>query len=236
MSDAPPYLEFGDFADWGVRALITTRAAGSFSTASAEPVGDVMRRWEALLDHVVPGPERRFATSRQVHAATVVVHTGEWTGWLRGGDADGHLALRRGTAAGVSVADCVPIYVAHPSGAVAILHSGWRGTVAGILERALAVLTSSNLSAADSRIVLGPAICGACYEVSPDVYAELTGRRVDRPTPVDLRGLLADRARALGVRDIRTSPACTRCDNTTFFSHRAGDPGRQIGVIVAPDA
>jgi copper oxidase (laccase) domain-containing protein len=36
------------------------------------------------------------------------------------------------------------------------------------------------------------------------------------------------------VRDISISDVCTRCDNARFFSHRAGDAGRQLGVIVAP--
>jgi copper oxidase (laccase) domain-containing protein len=45
--------------------------------------------------------------------------------------------------------------------------------------------------------------------------------------------LIADHARALGVRHITTSASCTRCDNDRFFSHRAGDGGRQLGVMIA---
>jgi copper oxidase (laccase) domain-containing protein len=69
--------------------------------------------------------------------------------------------------------------------------------------------------------------------VSPDVYARLTGTSVSHPTPVDLRAVIADRARALGVADVRSMPACTRCDNDRFYSHRAGDAGRQLGVFLA---
>jgi copper oxidase (laccase) domain-containing protein len=90
------------------------------------------------------------------------------------------------------------------------------------------------LRAAEMRVVLGPAICGRCYEVSPDVYGRLTGRTVAASTPVDLRGLIADQARALGVRDVRIDGACTRCDNDRYFSHRAGDAGRLVGVLYAP--
>jgi copper oxidase (laccase) domain-containing protein len=86
--------------------------------------------------------------------------------------------------------------------------------------------------ASELRVHLGPAICGRCYEVSPDVYRQLTGREVSAPTAVDLRALLGDRARELGVRHISTSPWCTRCHNERFFSHRAGDSGRQIAVLV----
>jgi YfiH family protein len=135
----------------------------------------------------------------------------------------------------VTVADCVPVFLAHPSGVAALLHSGWRGTVAGILPAAIDALGSLGLGAADLVVHLGPAICGACYEVSPDVHRQLTGRSVNRPTPVDLRDVLASQARAGGVRRISVSPFCTRCHQDRFFSHRGGDPGRQIGVIVAPE-
>jgi polyphenol oxidase len=148
--------------------------------------------------------------------------------------ADGHLSVPRGTAMAVTVADCVPIFLAHPSGAIALLHSGWRGTAARILAHAVDALAHRGVPAHELRAHLGPAICGRCYEVSPDVYAALTGTSVPAPTTVDLRALLADHARALGVRRISVSPFCTRCDNDRFFSHRAGDSGRQLGVMVAP--
>jgi copper oxidase (laccase) domain-containing protein len=69
--------------------------------------------------------------------------------------------------------------------------------------------------------------------VSPEVYGQLTGRAVDRPTPVDLRLVIADHARAAGVGHVAVSDRCTRCHNDRFYSHRAGDDGRQLGVIVA---
>ncbi len=228
-----PYLEYDLFAGWGVRALVTTRAAGSFVSGGDEPMGEVMARWSALQHHLAPAGGGRFATARQVHGAHVIEHVAGWTGWLRGHDADGHLAVDRGTALAVSVADCVPVYIAHPSGAVAMLHAGWRGTVAGILGTAVRAFAARGLAAADLRVLLGPAICGDCYEVSPDVYGQLTGRAVDRPTPVSLHAVLADQARALGVRDLHATSLCTRCDVATLYSHRAGDAGRQLGVVVA---
>jgi hypothetical protein len=132
----------------------------------------------------------------------------------------------------VTVADCVPVFLAHPRGAAAALHSGWRGTEAGITARAVARFVAAGFPAAELTLGFGPAICGACYEVSPDVYARLTGRTVDAPTTVDLRAIIADHARAAGVRSIVESPWCTRHHNERFFSHRAGDTGRQLGVLL----
>jgi len=132
----------------------------------------------------------------------------------------------------VTVADCVPVFIGHESGAIAVLHSGWRGTAARITELAIRRFGEFGLSPATLRLHCGPAICGRCYEVSADVAAQLTGRDPGRPTHVDLRAIIADHARAVGVRDVSISPLCTRCDNDRFFSHRAGDAGRQLGVIV----
>jgi polyphenol oxidase len=234
IAELAPYHAIDAFDDWGIRALVTTREAGSFSTASSEPAADVLGRWDSLRAHLFGDPDAgRLATARQVHGARVLVHEAAWEGWLRGPAADGHLAPRPGTAMAVSVADCVPVFVAHPSGATALLHSGWRGTEARILAAAVRLLDHSGLAAAELRVVLGPAICGACYEVSPDVHVRLTGRAVDAPSCVDLRAVIADQARALGVRDVVVDPRCTRCDNDRFYSHRAGDAGRQLGVMLA---
>lgn len=221
-----------DFAAYGVRAFTTGRAAGSFSTAGSEPVRDVMARWDALRAELRSGGVR-LATAKQVHGSRVIVHGGDWEGWLRGEEADGHAALERGTGMAVSVADCVPVFIAHSSGAAALLHSGWRGTVARIIEHGIVALTARGVPVAELRVHLGPAICGRCYEVSPDVYEQLTGARPPAARPVDLRAVIADHARAAGVRHISASDRCTRCHNDRFFSHRAGDAGRQLGILIA---
>jgi hypothetical protein len=69
--------------------------------------------------------------------------------------------------------------------------------------------------------------------VSPEVYAQLTGKIVERPTTVDLRALLAGQASAAGVRAVTVSDDCSRCDDDRFFSHRGGDTGRQAAAIIA---
>ncbi len=229
-----PVDEIDVFADWGFRAFTTTRAAGSFATGGDEPVGAALARWHGLRRELGPAG-RRFATASQVHGARVLVHEGGWEGWLRADDADGHLAATRATSFAVTVADCVPVFVAHPSGAGGVLHAGWRGTEAGILGEAVRLLAGRfGLRAAELRVHAGPSICGRCYEVSPDVHARLTGRAVAVPTPVDLRQLLADQARAAGVAHFTRSERCTLCDGGGFFSHRGGDAGRQLGVLATP--
>jgi YfiH family protein len=230
----PAHLSIPDFDEWGLRAFTTSRVAGTFGTQATEPAAEVFSRWHTLVAGVAALGCSRFATGFQVHGPAIAIHEFGWDGWLRCTEVDGHAWSRPGTAAAVTIADCVPVFIAHPSGAAALLHSGWRGTVAGITERAIEWFGRIGFGAGALRIHLGPAICGSCYEVSPDVYLAVTGRATAAATPVDLRASIADRARALGVRDIAISEWCTRCSNDQLFSHRAGDAGRQLGVLIAP--
>lgn len=237
--DGPPvppgsFEQVEEFADFGVRALVTRRTAGDFNLGGAEPVAEVMARWGGLRSALgAAGSDSRFATALQVHGSRILEHGPGWSGWLRGDGADGHFSATKGTGMAVTVADCVPVFLAHPTGAAAIVHAGWRGTADGILPAAIAVYRSHGLRVADLRIHLGPAICGRCYEVGADVYARLTGQVVSGPRQVDLRAVLAAQARGAGVAGVSVSSRCTRCDNSLFYSHRAGDAGRQVAAIVA---
>jgi len=222
-----------DFRSFGIDAFTTTRETGSFGTATEDPVAQVMGRWEGLQRFVAQSAPR-FATARQVHGKRVLTHTSCWSGWLRSDAADGHIAAARGIGLAVTVADCVPVFIAHPSGAAALLHAGWRGIAGGILGVAFRDLRAAGFAPAELLVHLGPSICGDCYEVSPDVYNTLTGRTVERPTTVDLRAVLSDQAAAEGVRSIAVSPFCTLCHQGRFFSHRGGDLGRQLGVLITP--
>lgn len=222
-----------DFLPFGIRAFTTTRASGTFGLVSDEPAKLVMQRWRQLREELSPDGAR-LASANQVHGSRVVIHGDGWEGWLRVDAADGHVAPERGLALAVSVADCVPVFIAHPSGAVALLHSGWRGTAARIVEHGIEALAQRGFAVGELRVHLGPAICGKCYQVGPDVFRQLMGRESSRAAEcVDLRALIAEHARAAGVRHITTTALCTRCDNDRLYSHRAGDDGRQIAVIYA---
>ena len=226
-----PRQDVAELAGFGGRAFTTTRDAGTFSLAGPDPAGEVLSRWTKLQEELSPYA-RRTVIARQVHGTDVITHRGGWEGLLRTWPADGHLAAERGIILTVSIADCVPIFLAHPSGIVGILHSGWRGTVARVVDSGINAFGRLRLPPDELMVHLGPSICGRCYEVSADVREQLTGQPANRPGNVDLRSLIAEHARDLGVRDISVSSDCTKCDNDRYFSHRAGDTGRQIAVIV----
>ena len=196
------------------------------------PVGVATRRW-LHLRNAFGMPAAVHA--RQVHGARIRVHTATGPGLHIGEGDDGHATTEPGLLLAVSVADCVPVSLVDPEHrAIAVLHAGWRGVAAGILEQGLATLARlSGVRPGDIIVHLGPAICGACYEVGPEVHRALGLEPPARPAPVDLRELLARQARAAGVPDdqISVSEHCTRCAGSPFFSHRGGDSGRQMGLL-----
>jgi len=223
-----------EFRAIGIEAFTTTRPDGDYGLGDGEPPAAALARWGELRASLV-AVAPRLASARQVHGTRILEHGAGWNGWLRFDGADGHLALDTGIALAVTIADCVPVFVAHlQSGTVALLHAGWRGTAGRILPKALGLMAQAGLAAADLHLHLGPAICGRCYEVGPEVFGQLTGWSTVRNRNVDLRALLAEQAKEEGVGRISASPYCTRCDNDRFFSHRAGDAERQISVIVRP--
>jgi polyphenol oxidase len=196
---------------------------------------DVMPRWLGLTSALGC---RAMVHARQVHQARVLDHLAEIDGILIARDADGHATALPRTLLAVSVADCVPISIVAPERRViALLHGGWRGVAAGILEAGITLLRQRHaVDAAELHVHFGPAICGDCFEVGAEVPQQL-GMQTDvdagERTHIDLRGHLAERAMRLGVAADRISISawCTRCGDSPFYSHRAGCAERQVAVL-----
>ena len=156
----------------------------------------------------------RLAQGRQVHGTRVVVD-GEGIE-----EADGQVTTKPGVAALVLVADCLPVALAGSEG-VGVVHAGWRGLAAGVLETG--VEAAGAVCAA-----IGPGIGPCCYEVGDDVRAVFgTTERT-----LDLKAIARARLEAAGVRDVHDCGLCTSCDAERFFSHRRdrGVTGRQAGL------
>lgn len=191
------------------------------------PVGTALGRWRALRAATgMPGAVH----ARQVHGHEVRVHPDATEGLTVIDGVDGHVTAAAGLLLTVSVADCVPISLVDPGARrIALLHGGWRGTARGILAAGLDRLGGDRRSV---RIHLGPAICGRCYEVGPEVHAALGLPDPGAPAPVDVRAVLAWQATQAGVEPghVTLSDHCSRC-GAGFYSHRAGSSGRQVGVL-----
>lgn len=215
----------------GISGWTTTRQAGSFGLVSDEPVGAVMARWNLLQDALAHRGLQRLASATQVHGADLVQHRGGWQGWLRLRGVDGHVTTIPGTALAVTVADCTPVFMAHPRGVAAVLHAGWRGTAAGILPAGLDAFAELGCPAEECHVHLGPSICRSCYEVGPEVFEAMGAPPPATRGLLDVRAILAEQATKRGVTELTISELCTRCRTDRLFSHRGGDAGRQLGIV-----
>jgi polyphenol oxidase len=155
---------------------------------------------------------------KQVHSANCIFAEGR-TGHL--GEGDALLDNTPGSILAVKTADCVPILLVDERlRAVAAVHAGWRGTVAGIAQHAVAAMGQRfATSAADLHAALGPAIGPCCYEVGPEVARHFgqQGR-----AHIDLVDANRTQLQAAGVpaRHIYFAGTCTMCLAEEFHSYR----------------
>ena len=242
VAGEPPRLELRRWREeLGLVAGITGRGSepgADFDLGlwSRAPVGEVMRRWR-LFRSAMAG----FSSTvlgNQVHG-TEVRTTGAAGGWLQVDGVDGWVTTTSGVLLTVTVADCIPVYLAVPGRGVALLHAGWRGTAGGILARGTAALLSAT-RADVSEVVMhcGVGICGGCYEVGSEVMSGC-GVAADGPGPwhLDLREVLRAQAGAIGIRTVTTSARCSAHERPTFHSHRAsrGADGRMAAYLGMPE-
>jgi YfiH family protein len=241
VSTDPPRFEVASWWDeLGLVAGISGRGDGGGSGFnlglwSDEPVGAVMSRWRLFR-----GSFAGFSAvmlGNQVHGAEVLA-AGPAQGWVQVEGIDGWVTSTPGVLLTVTVADCVPVYLAVPGKGHALLHAGWRGTARSILRSGLERLLSHTKAAASDVVMhCGVAICGSCYEVGSEVMAGC-GLAFEGPGPwhLDLRRTLAEQGSRLGIRRITLSSHCSAHDRSTFYSHRAsrGADGRMVAYLGTP--
>lgn len=170
----------------------------------------------------------RLALNRQVHST--LVHRAE--AGRRGEPGDGLWTDEPGVPVLAMTADCLPIALVREDGAapaVAVLHAGWRGLLAGIVAEGVGALGGG------VRAALGPAIGPCCYEVGREVaepFARAFGPDVLRGRNLDLWAAAERALCGAGVEAVERFELCTACNAELFFSHRrTGKPRGVQGVI-----
>jgi len=228
-----------------VRRVVTTRAGGRSSGAYSsfnlgDHVGDDPSAVAANRRRLAEGigvPPQRLVWMDQVHSRTVAVVDGPLPGPLAATDAV--VTAARELPLVVVAADCVPVLLAdEESGVIAAAHAGRVGARIGILSATLAAMRSLGARTDRISVLLGPAVCGQCYEVPEpmqrDVEAHVPGsasRTRAGTAGLDIRAGLRRALLAEGVGAVAQDPRCTM-ESEELFSHRRQAPtGRLAGVI-----
>jgi len=129
---------------------------------------------------------------------------------------DGIITNQRSVALGIYVADCCAVYIVDPkTPAIGLVHSGRKGTELGVVTNAIRQMVDRfGSDRADLIMQLSPCIRPPHYEL--DFAAEIIRQ-----------------CRALNVKEIHDSRACTACDLGRYYSYRAekGKTGRMLALI-----
>jgi polyphenol oxidase len=203
------------------------RSAGFRHGFSVRPLDfRVDRASDEALAIMLRLPIEKIFRASQVHGTRAVVVDRRDVVSVAKEEADALIATEANSAVGVRIADCVPILLADSkTGAVAAVHAGWRGLVAGVIESALD-------AHAFDLAAIGPCIGVCCFEIGEDVARKLAPHV--KGTHGDLRAAARARlvARNMQNAHIDDVAGCTMCDET-FHSHRRdGDrAGRNFAVI-----
>jgi len=219
------------------------------SSGGTVEFGFTTRRFRAKTPAVIFGPRKiRRVLPQQVHSSRVVRITGRHLKGLNPGAGivvkrcDGLVTDHEDTALFIRTADCLPIFLFAPetSGAVGILHAGWRGLARGILRTGLRrFLAVSKAPARKVIAVFGPAVGPCCYEVGREL-TPLFHRKAFRPglgrVFLDLAAVARRRLRQEGMLNTHITDLglCTSCRNGVFYSFRreGAKAGRQFSWIV----
>ena len=231
--------------DWpaprGVRALATTRRGGTSrapwdSFNLGDHVGDDPRAVaanRALLRRELPAEPVWLA---QVHGTRCV----DAAAVTPGVEADASFTRQRGVVCAVLTADCLPVLLCDDrASVVGIVHAGWRGLAAGVIEATVAAMAEPG-----ERLMawLGPAIGPQAFEVGGEVREIFVGhdpRAASAFVPAaegkwlcDIHQLARQRLHALGIRRTASADSCTVGDAEQFYSYRRdGVTGRMASLI-----
>jgi polyphenol oxidase len=218
----------------GGRAMFTSRAHGNLSSVGGLDREHGLCARDRLLAQL---GLRRLARGYQVHGTTVRRIRGDAD--IPAPDTDTDAAQSPIEADGLATcvagigmmalgADCLPVALGG-SGAVAMVHAGWRGLAAGVVEEGVRALRELG-GKGEVVAIIGPGAGPCCYEVGEEVHAAFAGaHRSGRH--IDLKALAHDRLHVAGVVEVRDVEVCTICDER-FYSHRREftRAGRQAGI------
>ncbi|WP_033437762.1 peptidoglycan editing factor PgeF [Saccharothrix sp. NRRL B-16314] len=228
-----------------IRRVVTTREGGvskppydSFNLG--DHVGDdpaaVTANRERLAEGIGLGPER-LVWMEQVHGRTVAVVDGPVDEPLEATDAV--VTARERLALVVLTADCVPVLLGDPeAGVIGAVHAGRVGARVGVVPSTLDRMVELGARKDRIEVLLGPSVCGQCYEVPAamraDVDKHLPGSasktRSGKPA-LDLRAGLWQQLADAGVGRLGLDPRCTFEEKSLFSHRRTPGTGRLAGVI-----
>ena len=207
-------LSHGDFASFNLAMHV------------GDEVDQVLANRKLLNDRIGP-----VAFMSQVHGDTIV-EVRELS--AEAPTADALITDNPDLALAVMVADCIPLLL-HSENLVAAVHVGRAGLVNSIALKTVSRM--QELGADSISAIIGPSICGSCYEVPKELHDLVVSlhptasSRTEKGTfALDLPAALKVALETVGV-DVEKKEVCTFEDENYYSYRRNQVTGRQIGLV-----
>ena len=154
-------------------------------------------------------------------------------------EADAACTTQKQLPIGIRIADCIPLVMYDKHGkSIAGIHAGWRGLRAQIIEQTVQTLQKRfGVASQELMITIGPCIAQRSYETGPDVYQNFSaefsresdnaGKKLLDLNSIAVQQLLNLQVPAENITNLSTDTFA----DPRFFSHRAGDSGRNVFLI-----
>jgi YfiH family protein len=234
--------------DATVIQAVSTRDYGNMALHTGDLPAKVIENRERFLASMGLNLESLVA-GEQIHSTLVQVVNrhhmglGAWSLQTALPGTDALITQERGVILSIFTADCLPIFIYDmQTPAIAIVHAGWRGTIAQIAKLAIYKMVSEfKTDPGNCWVAIGPAICANCFKVSAELAKQFLAvnpqvvTQMESGYQVDLGAFNVQLFREVGVKpeQIFGADLCTGCHNEDFFSHRieGGTMGRMMGII-----
>ena len=198
------------------RLLFTSKAFGSFDLINGDSAKSSLRNLMSIP---------KISYMKQVHGNNIQITSGDSSELA---EVDGLVTNQKFIALAVQVADCLPLLLQSDI-AIAAVHVGRKGLVNGVAIKAVAAM--KRLGATKITGVVGPHICGNCYEVDQSLFNEITKVHPAAKSTNRRLNLFAGLADQISDIPLENLNICT-LENPNYFSYRrGGETGRQVGVI-----
>lgn len=250
------YYTVPEISEAGFYNIFTTKYHGhsfedgqlNFGTNCQDEECSILQNYKDVLSLMNLSPEKAVK-SKQTHSDITLLVDKSYGGEgilkeQRFLEADGLITKEKDFGILIFFADCVPVLIADKrQKIVAAVHSGWKGTYKNIVGKALEQLISQHgCKSEDLLCAIGPCISVCHFEVSEDLYQEMTalygediGRTESGKFYLDLKKTVTKQMNSHGIlsRQIAISDRCTVCDNDLYSFRREGEKAGRMAAFIA---
>jgi len=228
------YLSYNSGEKIGV-IFFTAKNNLSFNRRTEEGQNNLnnLKKWFSL---------NKVVYLNQIHSD--IIHIFENNDEVINSEGDGLITNNKNTAIGVFTADCVPIILTDEvNNTIAAVHSGWRGTAANIIGKAIDIMVNEyHCDPKNIKAFIGPHNKDCCYEVSEELIdkfknlPQFKDKKVNNGRKLSLENCIKIELmdKGLGIDKIISTNQCTFCSKElNLFSYRREDEkeGRMYSFV-----